>query len=183
MSPILKRFKPAQLAPPLPIAGFIALGGGDDRIFEAARLARTHPGAKLVITGHGDRAVQLAQETGMPQNRVIIEPAATSTFENAQLTARMLQDSSLSRWVLVTSDYHMPRAIGAFRKAGLDVLPWPIPDAEGPWDYKLTIAAHEWLGMLAYWLRGRSDAIFPAASDAPHAARIASRTDDGLQAN
>ena len=52
MWPIESRFERKSLDQHQGVAGFIALGGGDERILEAARLARAHPGAKLVITGH-----------------------------------------------------------------------------------------------------------------------------------
>jgi hypothetical protein len=69
----------------------------------------------------------------------------------------------------------MPRAIGAFREAGLEVEAWPVDyrtrgaqDLARPFDKvseglrRVDVAAREWVGLLAYWLRGRSDALFPA---------------------
>lgn len=65
--------------------------------------------------------------------------------------------------------------MGAFRKAGFDVEPWPVDyrtrgkaDLTRPFDKvseglrRLDVATREWVGLLAYWLRGRSDALFPA---------------------
>ena len=144
------------------VAGFIALGGGEERILEAARLARAHPGTKLVITGHGERAVHLAHKSGLPPDRIIIEPAAQNTFENAQFTAPLLGEAGSARWVLVTSASHMPRAIGCFRKANVAIEAWPVDDVSYGWRDRLSTAMHEWLGMLAYRLRGRTDALFPA---------------------
>src|SRR5689334_14338596 len=89
-SALLTRFDRATLNDRDDIAGFIALGGGVERILEAARLARSHPGAKLVITGQGDDAVRLGRQSGLPPDLVLIEPAARNTFENAQFTARLL---------------------------------------------------------------------------------------------
>ncbi|HET7210116.1 MAG TPA: ElyC/SanA/YdcF family protein, partial [Methyloceanibacter sp.] len=79
------------------------------------------------------------------------------------------------RWLLITSAYHMPRAIGAFRKAGFEVEAWPVDyrtrgraDLTRPFDKvseglrRVDVATREWFGLLAYWLRGRSDALFPA---------------------
>jgi uncharacterized SAM-binding protein YcdF (DUF218 family) len=78
------------------------------------------------------------------------------------------------RWLLVTSGWHMPRAIGVFRQAGLPVEPWPVDyRTAGPWDAarlfnspaeglrRLDIAVREWIGLLAYRLSGRSSALFP----------------------
>ena len=68
----------------------------------------------------------------------------------------------------------MPRAVGLFRKAGFNVVPWPA-------DYRTSgtetigfaqdnvtdclentsIAIREWIGLLAYRLTGRIDSILP----------------------
>ena len=78
------------------------------------------------------------------------------------------------RWLLITSAYHMPRAMGAFRQAGFDVEPWPVDyrtrgtaDLTRPFDKvseglrRVDVATREWVGLLAYWVTGRSDALFP----------------------
>jgi len=69
---------------------------------------------------------------GVPADAVRLEPLSSSTRENAQF-ARPLLPPSPGRLVLLTSDYHMFRAHRAFRKAGLDVLPRPIPDVRKRW--------------------------------------------------
>jgi uncharacterized SAM-binding protein YcdF (DUF218 family) len=162
MWPIETRFQRASLDARRDIAGFIALGGGDERIIEAARLARAHPRAKLVITGHGDGAERLARLSGLPPERVLIEPAAQNTFENAQFTAALLTHDVAASWVLVTSASHMPRAVGCFRRAAVVIEAWPVADVTNGWRDKLETAVHEWAGLLDYWLRGRTDALFPA---------------------
>ena len=80
------------------------------------------------------------------------------------------------RWLLVTSAWHMPRAMAAFRKAGFQVEPWPVDYRTAGWSdafhlfpfespaqglRQLDLAVHEWLGLLAYRLSGRSDDAFP----------------------
>ncbi len=72
---------------------------------------------------------------GVPPQVVWVENASTSTRENALYVAELLRGDA-SRKVLLTSDYHMGRALGAFRKAGLEASPLPIPDAHkrlGDW--------------------------------------------------
>lgn len=56
----------------------------------------------------------------------------------------------------------MLRAIGCFRKVGIHIEPSPIADIATGWRDTLSTATHEWLGMLAYRLVGRTDALFPA---------------------
>ena len=57
----------------------------------------------------------------------------------------------------------MPRAVGCFRKAGFDVLPWPVTTAGAKYRYAMSIAQHEWLGLIAYRLQGRTDSLVPGA--------------------
>ena len=65
---------------------------------------------------------------GIPAQSVRTETNSISTRENALYTSRLLQDVP-GRKVLLTSDYHAFRAYRSFRKAGLDVVPSPFPDA------------------------------------------------------
>lgn len=85
---------------------------------------------KVVVSGHLTsahmRSLLIAE--GVPAEAVVTEDAAGSTRENALYVARMLSGETGSK-VLMTSDYHMFRAVRVFRKAGLAVAPRPIPDA------------------------------------------------------
>jgi uncharacterized SAM-binding protein YcdF (DUF218 family) len=65
---------------------------------------------------------------GVPLEAIRVERRSTSTRENALYTRELLGDAP-GRKVLLTSDYHMFRAHRVFRKAGLEVLPRPLPDA------------------------------------------------------
>jgi uncharacterized SAM-binding protein YcdF (DUF218 family) len=55
----------------------------------------------------------------------------------------------------------MPRAIGSFRKVGLEVEPWPVYDLTIPDSPQTNVALHEWLGLFAYWTLNRTSALFP----------------------
>jgi uncharacterized SAM-binding protein YcdF (DUF218 family) len=145
------------------VAGIIALGGSHDRIVEAVRLAHEYPKTKLVITGAPpeDEAYALAQ--GFSNDRLIIEPNATSTFENAVYSRRLLAPDRNKTWLIVTSAIHMPRAIGAFREAGFSVEPWPVFDQSGNGRSSSRPTMHEVFGLLGYWVLGRIDSLFPAA--------------------
>ena len=66
---------------------------------------------------------------GVPREAILTENSSSDTHENALFTAALLRHDP-RRKVLLTSDYHMFRALRAFRKAGLEVTPLPFPDAE-----------------------------------------------------
>jgi uncharacterized SAM-binding protein YcdF (DUF218 family) len=48
----------------------------------------------------------------------------------------------------------MPRAMATFRKAGFDVLPWPIFDLTQPGVPIEGVICHELMGLIAYWVLG-----------------------------
>ena len=156
------RFDRTQLDDGRDIAGFIALGGGQERIVEAMALARKHPKAKLVITGAGEAILPSGTDTESVDQRLLIEDKARNTYENAAFTARLIAPKAQQRWVLVTSASHMPRAIGCFRRAGVSVEAWPVPDAANDWVDNLSRATHEWAGLLVYWLQGKTETLFPS---------------------
>jgi len=74
----------------------------------------------------------------------------------------------------VTSAYHMPRSIGAFRRVGFAVEAYPvdyrtrgIEDLARPFPSlgeglrRGDIAMREWIGLLMYRLAGRTNELFP----------------------
>jgi uncharacterized SAM-binding protein YcdF (DUF218 family) len=82
----------------------------------------------IVITGGGGPGIaNFLAASGIPRDRMVAEWQSKSTRENAINTARLVQGIP-GRKVLLTSDFHIYRAIRVFRKAGMDVLPMPAPD-------------------------------------------------------
>jgi len=100
------------------------------RIVYAARIWHEGGWREIVVSGNGKLAPAMRHfliDYGVPPSAVLMENAASSTRENAVFTARLLSGVK-GRLVLVTSEYHMYRAVRAFRRAGLDVQPRPVPD-------------------------------------------------------
>jgi uncharacterized SAM-binding protein YcdF (DUF218 family) len=164
-----------------------------ERLIEAVTLASAFPEAKIAISG-GDAGIlyksgpeaassaSLLTSLGVAKERFVIEEESRDTYENAVELKASLEKLGLigpqKRWVLVTSAFHMPRAIGAFRQAGFAVEAWPVDyrtrgkdDLLRPFDKvseglrRTDAATREWVGLLAYWLAGRSDALFPVPAD------------------
>jgi uncharacterized SAM-binding protein YcdF (DUF218 family) len=65
--------------------------------------------------------------SGVPADVIRTETASESTRENALRLAPLLERDP-GRPVLLTSDYHMWRARRVFQRAGIQVLPLPVPD-------------------------------------------------------
>lgn len=141
-------------------------------------LARRYPDAKIILSGGNgsanlDDAATLKKyfvSLGIAPERLVAEGQSRTVAESAKLVANLLHPLPSSRWLLVAYGYRMPRAVGAFRKAGFNVLAFPVhlrtdswesmwmPDSSGSENLlKLDIAAHEWLALAYYKMRGYSD--------------------------
>lgn len=164
--------------------GQVALGDHGDRLTEFAGLARRYPDARLVFTGgtgyltrqdlkEADLLSPLWQQIGVDERRILYENQSRNTHENAVLTLPIARPQPGETWVLITSAFHMPRAVGCFRRAGWKVLPYPVDYKTGrsfAFDLSLNpagrlmslnAAAHEWLGLIFYRLTGKTDSLFP----------------------
>jgi len=84
---------------------------------------------RVVVSGARVSGItQFLIAEGVPPDSILVEGASTSTRQNAINTARLIQNMPGKR-VLLTSDFHMYRALRTFRKAGVDAAPMAVPDA------------------------------------------------------
>jgi uncharacterized SAM-binding protein YcdF (DUF218 family) len=207
--PLEDRF-PAFVDDGTPVTGIVVLGGGVETRLSAARdqfvvndagerqlalidLSRRYPDARLAFTG-GSAALRpgevseaeivgrTADGLGLPRTRLILENRSRNTRENAAFTADFVKPKPGERWLLVTSAWHMPRAVGCFRAAGFTVAAYPVDyRTAGPRDAVrfnsfasdglalLDVVVKEWIGLVVYRLAGYTDAWMPApqASSVP----------------
>jgi uncharacterized SAM-binding protein YcdF (DUF218 family) len=164
---------------PLPPRVTADLGIASDRIVETARLFRAGKvDAILVAAGNlpwlpavrpeAELLRDLLVEFGVPESAIVIETQSRNTHENAVNATAIFRERGWKSGLLVTSAAHMPRALAAFRRAGLVLTPastdiqatYPfynspldiLPDADAL--ATTTKAMKEWLGLLAYRYRG-----------------------------
>ena len=156
----------------------VILNEGGERFTGAMALARQYPDAKVVFSGgsgalanagsttnmHAAVAARFFDEQGLDPNRLTLEGASRNTAENAALTYALIQPQQGETWVLVTSAFHMPRAINSFHAAGWDaIVPWPVDYRAvtgAGWNLagnlnSLNTAMREYIGLLAYKVTGR----------------------------
>ena len=148
-------------------------------------LARRYPDAKLVFSGGSGSLHSLAKmldsqvakdimtDIGVSTDQMIIEKASRNTYENAVMSADIVRPDPAQKWVLVTSAWHMPRAMGCFRKAGWNIYAAPSGyytkgqyRLSAAFNFEgqlrdLSMAAHEYIGLVSYWLMGRTSALWP----------------------
>jgi len=161
----------------------VTLSGAAERLIEAAKLARQFPALPVIYSGGGRQedmmteneiARKFFQESGIDLSRIRFDDNSYNTYTNALESRKLIKPGEDSKWFLVTSAFHMPRAVGVYRKAGVMIQPYPVdyrtelstsliskPDA-GAALYELDFAVHEWLGLIAYYISGHSDEFFPA---------------------
>ncbi|MCX8256268.1 YdcF family protein [Beijerinckiaceae bacterium RH AL1] len=157
------------------------------RLTAGVELARRFPSARLVFTGGSADLSQKADldeargvhalwlTLGVPDSRMTFESASRNTYENAVLTKKLVAPKPGETWLLVTSAAHMPRSVGIFRAAGWPVVAYPVDyrtsgTARDWWpsakvvdqQRKVEVAGHEWIGLVAYRLTGKTATLFPA---------------------
>ncbi|HEX8164654.1 MAG TPA: YdcF family protein [Beijerinckiaceae bacterium] len=165
--------------------GQLTVNEAGERVIALGDLARRHPAAKIVFSGGGGTLLfdepaesqalaRFAATLGVPRDRLILEERSRTTRENALFSRPLADPRPGERWLLVTSAWHMPRAMGTFRQAGFPVTAYPVDyrtagakDAARPFAFtanglrRLDIAVKEWLGLAAYRLAGYTDALLP----------------------
>ncbi len=151
-----------------------------DRLFHAIKLYKTGVAKKImIVSGSGvitnqDEKEALVIENyllkiGIPKADLLIESESKNTHENAVNTALILNEKYVDgKYLLVTSGFHMPRAIKCFEKAGLSTTPFSVDQQAGerkflfdhlfiPDTYALVkweILLHEWTGFITYKMAG-----------------------------
>lgn len=157
------------------------LTGASDRVLRAARLYRAGKadwvfavGGNLPWLGGARPEAELVRdllvEWGVPGEAILLETTSRSTRDNAVFAAEFAASQGWEKLLLVTSASHMARAVGAFRAAGLDVIPSPtdyaiVPSVPMPLDIldflptagalaQTSKAMHEVIGRRYYRWRG-----------------------------
>lgn len=100
---------------------------------------------------------------GVAPSKVFREDSAKTTWENATHIQQLLQDKGISKIILVTTAWHMPRAVHVFKSQGLSIIPAPCAYVAKKGAYNLlsflpqahvladsSDALHEYMGILWY---------------------------------
>lgn len=156
------------------------------RLIAGLQLARRYPTARLIFTGGSGNFFEhepaeaagvqkFWQDLGGQPDHMIFEGKSRNTWENALFTRDLAKPKYGENWILVTSAWHMPRSMGIFRKLGFHVIAYPVAyrtfGDERDWGFlapaseriaTLDLAVREWIGLLAYRLTNKTNALFPA---------------------
>lgn len=146
-------------------------GHAANRLLTAVALYRQTE-APIIVSGgkvyattgvEAEIAKAILVSLGVPAEKIIMEAESLNTTQNARFTARILEERGFTRPILVTSAFHMERAVLQFDKAGVAALPfptdyqtnveetphftdfWPAPSAMS----QLVLALKEYVGIAA----------------------------------
>lgn len=162
----------------------VELADGGERLVTFLTLAKRYPQAKLVFSGGSGQLFnqdtkgagvveRLFQEMQMDTSRLILERESRNTYENGKLSQALVHPQAGETWILITTAWHMPRSVGVFRKIGWPVIPYPVDHWSTPGQllsFEFSLSGHlrdlrhgakEWVGLLAYYMTGKTSALFP----------------------
>jgi len=126
---------PATEVPPDRDAdGIVVLTGGAFRINDALDLLAARRGRRLLITGVNPATRPVEISRLVPEHRrlfnccVDLDHSATNTIENAVETRRWAKARNFQSLIVVTSNFHMPRAIAEINHQlpGVTLVPFAV---------------------------------------------------------
>ena len=105
-----------------------------DRIFAGINLLKIGKAQKIILTRgklpwsvgvpEGEFLAEFIQSQGINPNRILLSEIVQNTNEEAKAISRMLPKNS--EVILVTSAFHMPRAVKVFQNQNLKVIPYAV---------------------------------------------------------
>lgn len=157
------------------------LGKNPNRLVNAVQLYKAGKVKKLLLTG-GSAAIigekvsesgtvaSFIDDFGIPAEDILVESNSRNTSENASHSLEVLREAGLedARCLLITSAFHMPRAVRCFQKRNFPVTPFATDRYVTRWRPNLIkyltpssgeldewhLLIKEWVGMAAYKARG-----------------------------
>jgi uncharacterized SAM-binding protein YcdF (DUF218 family) len=163
----------------------VALDEAAERITATAELARRYPDARIIFSGGSGSllerdgpeapfAVRELLALGVARDRITAEEQSRNTIENAAFSRLLANPKPGERWLLVTSAYHMPRAMAAFRAVEFPVEAYPVDWRTRGWVdmqrgfptlseglRRTDAATREWVGLVVHRLNGLSAQLLP----------------------
>jgi uncharacterized SAM-binding protein YcdF (DUF218 family) len=141
-----------------------ALVGSSDRLWQAARMYHRGLAPRIIVTGgtYGTEGTTPSSESaamrlflhnlGVPDEAIIEEGRALNTLENIAFVREIVQGKQVA---LVTSAYHMPRAMRTARQARLNAAAfpseWRYAGGDVPWENYLPSMNAISISSLALW--------------------------------
>jgi uncharacterized SAM-binding protein YcdF (DUF218 family) len=202
----LSQLRGAEIKPDRNADGIVVLTGGSSRVSDAMELLASGYGKRLLISGvHPTNAAsdisRSLPDNSPPDNQTLLsccvdlDRSAVNTRSNAAETRRWAHDRGFKSLIVVTSNYHMPRAIVELSHAMPDIalIPFAVVGdrwRDEPWwtsGTTLRLLLSEYAKYVAaearVWLADAGLELAPEISDQPSTGSVMSRKPATAQAN
>ena len=161
----------------------ISLGGSAERLVESVIVIKKFKKAKVIFSGgsgvinrpdlgHSQVAKSFYKKIGIETNKIIFEDDSRNTYENIIYSKKIAKPKINENWLLITSASHMKRALLIANKNNWKITPYAV-DFKNTKNFKFIPnlkllkninsfqqGSHEWLGLISYYLMGRTDKVF-----------------------
>ena len=156
--------------------GYVTEWGDPDRFFVGVQLVKMGKADRLIFTRgkmpwsesppEGELLKQKALEMGIFPEQILLTSIVSNTAEESSAVKDLMAERQLSKIILVTSSFHLPRAKLLFDQVGVETYPYPtdfkvasrditwlhfIPSADALRNTSSGI--REYLGRIYYWLK------------------------------
>ena len=164
----------------------IVLNNEIERITESIKLIKKFPNLKIIFSGGNgtlskpqlegsEVAKMFYKQMGIDTNKINFENKSKNTYQNFVFSKKFLNNIKNEKWLLLTSAYHMKRAVSVAEKLNLNFIPYPVDFRVGKnfywkfWYHQINflrnmndfkLAAHEYIGLAAYYLSKKSSRIY-----------------------
>ena len=143
--------------------------GVQERVGQAVNLYRAGHAPKLIFSSgyvftlrEAEVMKAIAVSNGVPADAILLEEQAANTHQNVTFTRQLLDQHQWRRILLVSSPYHMRRAVWTWHKLApaIEVVPTPVPESQfytHEWGASLEQIrgiAHEYAALASYWWKG-----------------------------
>ena len=117
-------------------------------------------------------AIKFFIQQGIDVNEIVFESKSRNTFENILYSKKIVNPKSNENWILVTTAFHMTRAINIAEKLDWEMIPYAVDfriSKKSSWQPTLNFfsnisllqtASHEWVGLVAYYFMWRTSKIY-----------------------
>ncbi len=144
------------------------INGSGDRVLYGALLYKEGKAPLVLLSGGSitflgkhpstpaEQMAEIMTWIGVPEDAMVLQPKSQNTYEDALYCAEILKERGIKRIILVTSAFHMPRAVGLFEHQGFMVIPAPT-------DYKIT--GQGWDNLVHADFQGMIISLLPDVND------------------
>jgi len=163
----------------------VSFNEAGERLTEAVKLIKIYHSSKIIFSGgsgslekdaltHSDVAKKFFLEMDIDIRQIIFESKSNNTYENILFSKSIIHPKNNEKWLLITSSFHMTRAMNIAEKLGWEFIPYPVDFRTGNKRIKLipsftkilqnfntfNLVSHEIVGLISYYYLGRTSKIF-----------------------